>query len=297
MTQGRYYWMTLVKACGVKIAQRCLVNATQEMHLFKDAQELIGFYNSDYVESIDELKTEYWEIKNLKAQIEELEEKEEKVQDLLENSMSRHGEISSHENEDAALIKDSIELSLNEREELLEQRTEIFNQGKAVRKIYDGLKTKLEYQMRNQSTPQDEILQTQERLRECSADLRGLKGNRDEVANLIEEVDLRIKANEDELKDLKKFSQNEAFESSSNLGDLNRELALIRGSKQTLVNTLNKNVRYVGRFLFANRQDKEVAQCIKKHKELVNQAKVLRKSVILNHRLVDNKVEMSSSGD
>lgn len=292
MTQGRYYWMLLLKSCGIKIAQRCLENATYEMHLFKDAQELIGFYNSDYVEHIDELKTEYWEIKNFKAQIQEIEQKEAEIELLLEGSVKRHGQMNVSKSQEVLELEQQIQQVLDKREEYLEQRTQIFNQGKAIRKIYDGLKTKMEYQGRSQEATEAEIADTRARLEQCVAQLTALKEERDQVIQIIEAIEQQVALKEEALKESKQNSQTEAFESSANLGDLNREITLLRSEKQNLINNLNKNIRYVGRFLFANRQDKEVAQCIKKNKELVQQAKVLRKSVILNHRLVDNRVQM-----
>lgn len=291
MTKSKYYTYLLLKSFGAKIAHRRLADATHEMHLLKDAQELLGFYNCDHIEEIDELKTEYWEIKNLRKQIEDLEEEEDDIQESLYNAIKKKDEIGEVHSDQQKLDNEINEL-VDQREGYLEKRTNIFNEGKRVRKVYDGLKAKMDYFMSDLDEDDPERVETAKRLEDCIAELTFLKGERDSIVSVIENIENQIQGKEEQLNDIKAEVEYESFNNYSDVGGKNKKLTEIRSKRAILQNNLDKNVRYVGRFLFANRKDKEVNSCIKSHREIVQQADALRKSIILNHKLVDSRVEM-----
>lgn len=292
MTKSKYYTYLVLKSFGAKIAQRRLADATHEMHLLKDAQELLGFYNSDHIEEIDELKTEYWEIKNLKKQIDDLEEEEDEIQESLHDAIQKKNEVGEGGGSAEEELDNKINELVDQREEYLEKRTTIFNEGKRVRKVYDGLKAKMDYFINDLDEDDPERLDTAKRLEDCVTELTFLKGERDSIVSVIENIENQIQGKEDELNDIKAESDFESFTSYSDVGGKNKKLTEIRSRRAILQNNLDKNVRYVGRFLFANRKDREVNGCIKSHREIVHQANALRKSIILNHKLVDSRVEM-----
>lgn len=293
MTKSRFYFYQAYKALGGKIAQRRLADATHEMHLLKDAQELIGYYNCENTEHIDELKTEYWEIKKLRKLINDLEDKEEAISSGLSDAIGKSGKSVSEDVAEQEALDNEINSLVDEREDYLEKRTEVFNEGKRVRKVYDGLQAKMNYFMDDLEESDPERVDTAKRLEDCIAELTFLKGERDSIVNVIGKVEEKIHTKEEALQALKTSAELESFTNYSDVGEKNKKLSELRSKRAAIQNDLDKNIRYVGRFLYANKKDKEVNSCIKSHRELVYQATELRKSIILNHRLVDrSRVEL-----
>lgn len=290
MTPAKYYLYSILKAFGANITKKCLTEATHEMHLFKDAQELIGHYNYEYIEGIDDLKTEYWEIQNIMKKMGELDEKEYEIEDELINALEEKDEAGEKLVDEREAIEEEINDLIIEREKYIDRRAGIFHEGKRTRKVYDGLKAKIEFFEKEDETPEKK--ETLEQLEECVAKLQVLKAERDAVVQDIEKIESEIDALEDKLNSYNKEVDDDTLSTSSQVGEKNKELTKIRSERSALQAQLDKNTRYVGRYLFTNRKERAVKKCIKTHREIVRQAVALRKSLILNHKLANSRIEL-----
>ncbi len=288
--------MLLLKAAGAKIAQRRLAEATHELKLLKEAQEIIGFHNSDHIETIDELKTEYWEIKGIQSKIEKIEEEEESIEESLQEAIAKRSEIFLQGDDKIQTLNNEIMKLVEEREIQLERRMKIFSEGKRVRKVYDGFKSKMDYLKVEVNEDDSQLKETANQIDECISNLGQLKNDRDIVVSQIEKIEEDINIKEETLEKIKGDSEFESFANNTDVGGQNKKLSELRREKSALKNELGKNVRHVGKFLFANRRDEDVRSCIKSHRQVLHQAAELRKSIILNHKIVDRDVELSSEG-
>jgi len=274
MTKSRYYIMSIMKLFATRPHRKFLENATHEMHLMKTAQHLLGYYNYEYVEELDEVKTEYWIVSII-----------EKRQD-----------ISTQAQEVEELIGQRIAELVEAREDLISERTVIFNRGKTIRKKYDGLKAKLDYLMKSLDETDPERIDVEVKLDKTVEDLNALRIERDQIVEKVGLMESEIHLLEEEVRDISKDKESAANNNFTDAGMQTKEISKLRSEKAGYQVEVDKHVRYIGRFLFKNRKNKEVKACIKTRKELLSQINVLRTSVILNHKLVDSSVDLQSLG-
>ena len=295
MTKSRYYIMSVWKLFS-NSNRKILENATHEMHMLKTAQYLLGYYNYQFVEELDEVKTEYWKLRELNEKIQNLETEEREMQEGLNSIIEQRQDIPNQAVEVEELIDDKISELVISREELVTQRTEILNQGKTSRKKYDGLKAKLDYFMKSLAEDDPEKAEVESQLDKAVESLNSMRQKRDEIVKKINKVESDIHQLEEEAREIEKDKISAANLSFNNAGEQTKAISKLRGEKATYQVEVDKHIRYIGRFLFKNRNDKQVRDCIREHKEILNQINALRTSVLLNHKLVDSSIDLQSVG-
>ena len=68
MTQTRYLLWRLAQTFGIAMRQRHATNAAAEMHLLREAEEVLGRLAWEDAEQIEELSVEYWSLRKLSKQ-------------------------------------------------------------------------------------------------------------------------------------------------------------------------------------------------------------------------------------
>ena len=68
MTQTRYLLWRLAQTFGIAMRQRHATNAAAEMHLLREAEEVLGRLAWEDAEQIEKLSVEYWSLRKLSKQ-------------------------------------------------------------------------------------------------------------------------------------------------------------------------------------------------------------------------------------
>ena len=173
---------------------------------------------------------------------------------------------------------------LAELEKLSRERDAVIQQAREIRRIYDGLKMKLEVLQREGSA--DAVEKTKARMLELKVRFTELKQARDTVAASIAEGDAKVDALDTELTEEKQKHRAEASVAFQQIGQANRDISSHKaqlGLIDTQMRQLFSEIgRHVSRNAFVNEQCRSAA---KGHIPMIDVMRALRRSVAMNHRL------------
>src|SRR5690606_27932565 len=83
MTQSRFYLARIAQAFGVQRRQRRMAEAAAEMHLLREAEQVLGLALWERVEAIEALGVEYWNLRKLHKEREDLRAQLEECEAIL----------------------------------------------------------------------------------------------------------------------------------------------------------------------------------------------------------------------
>jgi uncharacterized coiled-coil DUF342 family protein len=292
MTSSRYIVARVAQAFGyIRRAQR-MADAASEMHLLREAEAQLGAMIWEKVENIEELSVEYW---NLRKLIKEQQDVRSKLVICLEKLTKAHDEraeiLNSVPEINQELLDRRYEL-LSELEQLSNQRDRIVMDARDVRRSHVGLKMKLEV-LANEGgdTPETraEIAKAKERLVELRDKFSALKQERIRIGHLIEEGDAKVDAVDEKLKEKNQHRRLQASDAFEVIGEGNKELSILRAESGVLDTQMRQLYAEIGRYVSRNtRRDPACAAAAAAHHGLVEVMRALRRSVALNHRLAGN---------
>ncbi|MEM9237809.1 MAG: hypothetical protein AAGB14_13615, partial [Verrucomicrobiota bacterium] len=175
---------------------------------------------------------------------------------------------------------------LSDLEGLARDRDNIVNKAREVRRLYDGLKTKLEVLKEEQRDEVAVIEKTNVRMRELRKSFETLKADRDKIALEISKRDDELDKIDQKLEAERKKHREDASEAFQQIGDANRaiseckaELGLIDTRMQQLFGEIG---RHVSRHASSNA---ECRNATRNSRQMVDVMSALRRSINLNHRL------------
>lgn len=292
MTTTRYLIARVAQAFGyVRKAQR-MGDAAREMHLLREAEAFLGLSIWENCKDIENLSVEYWNLRKLKKEHDSLQEKINEAEGKLAAAHEERAHILEITPETSQELIDQRAEKLKELENLANKRDQIVAQGRDVRRIYVGLKMKLEVLNQEASHPeehQEEIQSVQKRLDELKSEFTDLKDKRIKVGQEIEQGDADLDAIDEKLKNIRQDRRLKASDSFQVIGECNKQLSLLHseiGALDTQMRALHGEIgRYVSRYY---QNDPQCAAACASHRALADVMRALRRSIALNLRLSGN---------
>ncbi len=285
MTPTRYFIARFVQAFGYQRKNQRMGDAASEMHLLREAEAELGSLIWQKVENIEDLSVEYW---NLRKIVREREEVQKKMAVCNERLQKAHEERAMVLNETPEAQQDLIAKRtalLNQLEKQTVKRDEIITQARDVRRSYDGLKTKLEV-VSQEAANEAEVAQVKTRLTELKQKFADLKQLRAEIGTAIEQSDEKIGEVEKLLSEEKKNLRINASEAFQTIGDSNKEMASLRAEEGVLETQMRQLQAEIGRFVSRNYDvNPDCAKAAASHRGLIDVMRAIRRSIALNHRL------------
>jgi chromosome segregation ATPase len=289
MTSSRYMVARVAQAFGyVRRAQR-MADAASEMHLLREAEAQLGAMIWEKVENIEALSVEYWNLRKIIKEQQEVRARLAKCQETLTKAHDERADIlnSTPEINQELLVK-RVEL-LAKLENLAHDRDRIVMDAREVRRSYVGLKMKLEVlATEGGDSPENlaEFAKAKVRLGELRDKFSALKQERIRIGHLIEEGDAKVDAVNEKLKEEKQQRRIQASEAFEVIGEGNKELSILRAESGLLETQMRQLYGEIGRYVSRNtRSDPACAAAAAAHQGLVDVMRALRRSVALNHRL------------
>jgi len=289
MTSSRYFVARVAQAFGyVRRAQR-MGDAASEMHLLREAEAQLGAMIWEKVENIEDLSVEYWNLRKLIKEQQEVRAKLAVCQEKLTKAHDERAEILNSAPEiNQELLDKRMEL-LAELEKLSHDRDRIVMDAREVRRSYVGLKMKLEVlTTEGGDSPGNlaEIAKAKARLVELRDKFSTLKQERIRIGHLIDEGDAKVDAVDEKLKEEKQQRRLQASEAFEVIGEGNKELSILRAESGLLETQMRQLYAEIGRYVSRNtKRDPACAAAAAAHHGLVDVMRALRRSVALNHRL------------
>lgn len=289
MTSSRYFVARVAQAFGyIRRAQR-MSDAASEMHLLREAEAQLGAMIWEKVENIEPLSVEYWNLRKLIKERQEVRAKLAKCEEKLTKAHDERAEILNSTPElNQELLERRMEL-LAELEQLAQDRDRIVLDAREVRRSYVGLKMKLEVLgTEGDDSPETrkEIETAKARLLELRDKFSTLKQERIRIGHLIDEGDAKVDDVDEKLKGEKRQRRVHASEAFEVIGEGNKELSILRAESGLLDTQMRQLQAEIGRYVSRNtRRDPACAAAAAEHQGLVDVMRALRRSVALNHRL------------
>lgn len=287
MTYTRYLVERLAKAFGYNRRAYRLSDAASEMHLLREAESHLGERIWEHIESIEPLSNEYWNLRKLSREHKELAERIKKCQARLDHAQEERAELinSGGISEHPELEQQSDEL-LTKLEKLSKQREVVSNEGRNVRRLYNGAKTKLEVLTMEGGSSEEELAQVRSRLEQLRDRFNELKRQRDEINQAIEQGDAELDKVNEQIAALSSQSREAAAAAFKEINLANKEVWQLRaecGLVETRMHQLHAEIgRYISRHSY---HDATCRAAASSEQGLVDVMRALRRSVALNHKL------------
>lgn len=289
MTSSRYLVARVAQAFGyVRRAQR-MADAASEMHLLREAEAQLGAAIWEKVENIESLSVEYWNLRKLVKERDDVRNRLAECQEKLNKAHQERAEILYNVPEiNQELFEKRVAL-LTELEQLAHQRDQVVADAREVRRSYVGLKMKLEV-LTNEADGATvnavEIEKVKARLVELREKFTTLKEERIRIGLLIDQGDLKVDEVDEKLKEEKRGRRLQASEAFRAIGEGNKEISILRAESGLIDTQMRQLFAEIGRYVSRNtRRDTACAAAATSHQGLVDVMRALRRSVALNHRL------------
>jgi chromosome segregation ATPase len=289
MTSSRYFVARFAQAFGYFRRAQRMADAASEMHLLREAEAYLGASIWDKVEGIEALSVEYWNLRKLIKERDEVRTRLAACQERLDHAHEeRSNLLNSMPEENQELLGERTSL-LTELEHLTHQRDQIVADAREVRRAYIGLKMKLEVLTKESSgsaANQEQIAKVKTRLGELKARFTELKMDRIAVGEAIEKGDVRVDLVDEKLKEKRQERRVHASEAFQVIGDGNKEISILRAESGVIDTRMRQLYAEIGRYVSRHsNQDPACAAAAASHHGLVDVMRAMRRSIALNHRL------------
>jgi chromosome segregation ATPase len=285
MTSSRYYMARFAQAFGYFRKNQRMADAASEMHLLREAETQLGALVWERVESIEELSVEYWNLRKLIKQRDGIREGLVNCQARLDLAHEERSTMLSNTPEVHQELADERVKLLTELETLARSRDEIVAEARDVRRIYEGLRMKLEV-LTKEASDSDELERVKSRLTELKARFSELKQQRIDIGGEIEKGDAKVDTVDSKLNERKKDRRVNASEAFQVIGDGNKQMSILRAESAVIDTQMRQLYSEIGRFVSRHAgQHLACSKAISTNQGLVDVMRALRRSIALNHRL------------
>lgn len=289
MTSSRFLIARFAQAFGYFRKSQRMADAASEMHLLREAEAFLGAAVWEKVEGIEALSVEYWNLRKLIKERDEVRARLAACQERLDKAHEERAALLNSPSEENQELLTERGTLLAELEQLAQKRDQIVADAREVRRAYIGLKTKLEV-LTNESSRSaadpEQANQVKARLIELKTRFAELKQDRIHVGEAIEQGDAKVDLVDEKLKEQRQQRRTHASEAFQVIGEGNKEISILRAESSLLDTRMRQLYAEIGRYVSRHaNQDPACAGAAASHQGLVDVMRALRRSIALNHRL------------
>ena len=284
MTPARYCIARIAQAFGVVFRARHASNAAAELHLLREAEEILGRLAWTEIEEIEDLSVEYWNLRKLDKEHTELSNEIAAASGILQQSHDQRAGLMEKVAESTKDLVVEREDLVEKSERLNSERDMVLGEARAVKRRHDGLKAKLEV-LTVENRESDEITDTTEELNELKKRFQVLRSRRDELSERIQKIDNTIEDLDIRIENRRRDMREEALGSFQNIGKANRNISTSRAELGVIENERVSLFCEIGRYLCAHAENPVAKSALRPHRNLVGQMKALRRSINYNNKL------------
>ena len=288
MTRSRYLLARVAHAFGISRRSRRLSDAATESHLLKEAELVLGRRIWKAVEEVEQLGIEYWNLRRLTAKRAELLEAMKMAEEQLDSAHEQRAEVLGAKSARQQELEAKRSALLEELETLARKRDAVVARAREVRRLYDGLKTKIEVLSQESGGEVGAMDKSRLRMNELRGQFDELKVERDAIAAEIRGKDEEMNVLEGQIAAERSQQREEASESFHVIGDANRKISSTKAELGVIETKMQQLYGEIGRHVSLHfRSDSHCRDAVASQLPLVEVMTALRKSIVLNQRLVD----------
>ena len=286
MTNRQFLIANFLKKIGFHKKNKRLTDASAELHLLREAEDVLGTLVWRNIEHIDQFKLAYWELHKLHEEKEELIEKIQTIQDKIESiKQSKIDAFSSSVRANGEDLEAKLE-EQNERVKMLQdEAADIARVGKNIRNLYDGLILKLQTLEGNKAS-QEEIDAEKQNIAKLKEKFTNLKKkkllcqkNLNQQQAILEQITEDIKKSRSNLTEDAAKTYNITAKANKAISAYRLKLGMIESSILKHYGNIGKEISKEAEF------NAECKKAVGKHLPLCNVIRALRQSIQYNHTL------------
>ncbi|MCH7225855.1 hypothetical protein [Haloferula sp. A504] len=286
MTTAQYFIARVALAFGISRKQRRRAEAASETHLLREAEQLLGERIWERVESVEELGIEYWNLRRLHVKRDELKEKLHEAEDLLTQAHEQRAELLGAKSEMTEDLEEERSRILAELDQLARKRDDIVRRARDIRRLYDGIKTKLEVlRAEKRDDPATEEA-SRKRMTELRGQFDALKAERTEIAGEIARQNAKIDKLDTKLDEERTRHRTDAAEAFQMIGEANQKISSFKAEIGLMETEMQQLYGEIGRHVSRTIKTNPVCRdATRDWSSMVDVMEALRRSIQLNHRL------------
>ena len=285
MNSSRYMVARLLLSFGLHRKTKRLSEATDEMHLLRQAEEILGEDVWEQAEEIEEISVEYWTLRKLKMKKVKLLESAGEAGTILDTSHEERNAALNETNQACLVLEKKRDELIVHSEGLAAERDRVVANAQQVKRKFDASRTKI--QVLNGEADTIEIIKGErKKLASYKVDFASLKVSRDEVGEKIQTLDEKINKIEAAISEDRKKLRVDASSAYQSIGKANRVMSKLTAEIGMIQLEMKELHGEVGRYVSNNAGIDPVCTTIcRDHARLIAQMQSLRSSIALNHKL------------
>ena len=287
MTRSRYVIAILLQSFGVILKNKRLTDASYEIHLMQDGEEILGAYCWPNIEDIEELSMEYWNLRKLKQEETTLSEKVFNANKTLSNVQNERASL-------ADLSKGSGQELSQKRERLFEKiealnikRDDLLAEAQQTKRKHSALKMQVQVLKEEDSGNQEKINDCRESLTDLRIQFTKSKEHLVEINDKVDSLKDKLSKLQEKIDDKLKGSKEETTESFTQMSKANRDITKYQAELGVLREEQAKYFRGIGSFLRINSKREDCKAACKNQRGLLEQTRLLSQSVDWNRHLAE----------
>jgi len=264
-----------------------MTEAANELHLMQEGEEFLGALCWPGVEEIEDISMEYWNIRRIDRERTELQEKITESNKLLNEAHLARTSVADRSKDVGQELFNERERLFDSLEDLNLKRDQSTSKAQQVKRRFEALKTKAKVLKDEGDSKSQSYSETRETLQKLRDQFKGYKKELTQIdeqidkeqgklADLQESIDFKLKGNKDE-----------ASESFGQISKANRDITKSKAELGLLTEEYARLCREVGRYLNLNAKQRECQEACREHRGLLEQIRLLRRSIQWNKRLVE----------
>jgi chromosome segregation ATPase len=182
MTPTKFFIARVAQAFGINRKNKRMSDAASEMHLLRDAETVLGAAVWEHVERIEELSVEYWNLRRLVKERDEVRAKVASCNEKLELAHNDRAELLNSQAEPHHELMAQRQAIMAKLETVARDRDAVVARAREVRRAYEGMKMKLEVIGKESSEDHPELATVREKLEDLKLKFNELKLLRAKVA-------------------------------------------------------------------------------------------------------------------
>ena len=285
MTPTQYFFARIGLAFGIQRRNIRMADAATETHLLRDAELHLGAELWGKCEKIEELSVEYWNIRKIDKEIQLMEQRLAECQAKHDAAHEERARMLLNSAEADPEVRERRDALISRIDELAVERDKTIFEARRIRRVFDGLKTKLQVLI-EASDPglQTEIDECKTRMRDIKGQFETLKAQRSNIGAEIEQKEAELNQIESEINEANKKRREGASKAFQLVGEYNQEVANLSAEVGLMQNRKLEMCAEIGRYLSRN-TDPACATICKSHRGLVQVMAALRRSIAYNHHI------------
>ncbi len=285
MNSSRYILARLALSFGLHQKNKRLSEAADEMHLLRQAEEILGEDIWEQTEELEDISVEYWTLRKYSMELAKLEDAVAQAGMVLDTSHEERSALLNVTNQACLDLEKKRDELIFQSEVLIAEREKVVSKARMLRRQFDAARTKVQV-LSGQEGTENIVKSERKKLASFKEEFTALKKIRDEVGEKINALDEKITEIEKTIAEERAKLREEASSAYQSIGKANRDVSKLASEIGTIKLKMEEHYGEIGRYVSKHVGINPVCtEICKNHTHLIAQMQSLRTSIALNHKL------------